>query len=221
MNMNSQIYALLLGWLAYFALHSMLASLGVKQWVAEHRPSWMRAYRLLFNGIALLALMPILYLWHAASGPLIWERPEALRWLFDGIAVAALLGFLHSTRYYDMAEFFGARQWLGKVTAVEDQEHLQLSPYHRFVRHPWYFFALVLIWSRDMDMAWLLSSGFITAYFVIGSRLEERKLRAYYGAAYNQYCQQVPGLLPLPGKSLSAEDAQNIEQQATPSDQAC
>lgn len=212
--MNTSLLLLLIGWLTYFALHSLLASLAMKQKVAAVRRQWMPRYRIVFNTLAILLLLPLLYLWQQAAGEPIWQRPETLRWVFDALALAALIGFIHSTRYYDMGEFFGWRQWRGKVTSVEDQEHLQLSPYHRFIRHPWYFFALVLLWTRDMDPASLLSISFITAYFVIGSRLEERKLRQYYGQAYADYCRAVPGLIPLPGKYLSKAQAQALESRA-------
>jgi len=44
------------------AAHSLLASLGLKRRVARERPEWMRAYRLVYNGLALLLLAPPLAL---------------------------------------------------------------------------------------------------------------------------------------------------------------
>jgi protein-S-isoprenylcysteine O-methyltransferase Ste14 len=99
------------------------------------------------------------------------------------------------------------------VRKVEDQEHFQLSPFHRYVRHPWYFFGLVLLWTRDMNATTLLSSAFITLYFVIGSRMEEKKLLVYHGDSYRRYMARVPGLLPLPWKTLTAEEAETLLKQ--------
>jgi len=78
------------------------------------------------------------------------------------------------------------------------------------VRHPWYFLGLVLIWTRDMDPAFLLSASAMTLYFVVGSLLEERKLIRYHGEVYRRYRKRVPGLIPLPWKYLPAEEADRL-----------
>ncbi|NOQ78438.1 MAG: hypothetical protein GQ546_03450, partial [Gammaproteobacteria bacterium] len=76
--------------------------------------------------------------------------------------------------------------------------------------HPWYFFALVLIWTRDVSSVQLLVYSLVTAYFVIGSKIEEQKLIAYHGEVYKKYQQKVAGVIPLPWKILSAEQAQQL-----------
>ena len=91
---------------------------------------------------------------------------------------------------------------------------LRLSPLHRYVRHPWYSAALVWVWTRDMDPARLLSALLISAYLVFGSRLEEAKLIIEFGEAYRRYRARVPGLVPLPWKTISAREAARIEAQA-------
>ena len=57
----------------------------------------------------------------------------------------------------------------------------------------------------------LVSVIMMTLYFVIGSRLEEKKLLSYYGNAYAHYRRKVPGLVPLPWKRLSHAEAQELE----------
>lgn len=194
-------------WIGYFTLHSVLASLLVKRRVAAVWPNLMPYYRLMFNDLALLLLLPILWFTYHDPVPMLWRWQGIAAWLANGLALAALLGFWLSLKSYDMQEFLGLRQLHFHVRKVEDQEHFHLSPIHRFVRHPWYFFGLVLIWTRDMSVTTLLSSAFITLYFVIGSRLEEKKLLVYHGDAYRRYMARVPGLIPLPWKSLTAEEA--------------
>jgi protein-S-isoprenylcysteine O-methyltransferase Ste14 len=203
-------------WLAYFALHSALASLTVKRWVATAWPRLMPYYRLTFNILASLLILPILWFTYREPGPLLWHWQGAAAWLANGLALAALFGFWLSLKSYDMQEFLGLRQLRLDVRKVEDQEHFHLSPFHRHVRHPWYFFGLVLVWTRDMNATTLLSSVFITLYFIIGSRLEEQKLLAYHGDIYRRYMARVPGLIPLPWKSLTAEEAEALlDTQAT------
>jgi hypothetical protein len=70
-----------------------------------------------------------------------------------------------------------------------------------------------VIWTRDMSETTLLSSVIITLYFLVGSRLEEKKLLVYHGDTYRRYMARVPGLIPLPWKSLTAEEAEALVKQ--------
>jgi protein-S-isoprenylcysteine O-methyltransferase Ste14 len=47
----------------------------------------------------------------------------------------------------------------------------------------------------------------MTAYFIVGSRMEERKLIAYHGERYRRYMAKVAGLVPLPWKTISKAEA--------------
>ena len=202
----SIIIIILLSWLVYFVLHSALASLSAKNWVAAHWPHFTPYYRLTYNLAATLLLILPLWLIHTIQAAPLWSWHGPGRWLADGLAVLAIAGFWWSLRYYDTREFLGLRQ-------AQDPgrgPRFSLSPLHRFVRHPWYFFGLVIIWTRDMDPAWLVSCIAITLYFAIGSRLEERKLVAEFGEPYRRYQRRVPGLIPLSGRHLSHAEAEEI-----------
>lgn len=199
-----------LAWLLYFLLHSWLASLSLKHWVASHHPHWMPGYRLVFNLLALTLLVPPLLLTHGVDGSPLWQWTGAGWWLANALAVTALFGFVWSLRYYDGSEFLGLRQWRAGTTAVEDQERFHISPLHRFVRHPWYSLGLLLIWTRDMDPALLITAVLITLYFLVGSLLEERKLIAYHGPAYRHYRRLVPALFPLPWRYLTRAQARRL-----------
>src|SRR5512135_66468 len=205
-------------WIAYFALHSTLASLAIKRRVAAARPQLMPYYRLTFNMLASLLILPILWLTYRDPGPALWRWQGATAWLANGLALAALCGFWLSLKSYDMQKFLGLRQLQHHIRKVEDQEHFHLSPFHRYVRHPWYFFGLVLVWTRDMHVTTLLSCVMITLYFIVGSRLEEKKLLVYHGDTYRRYMARVPGLLPLPWKSLTAEEARALLKQQNDSE---
>jgi protein-S-isoprenylcysteine O-methyltransferase Ste14 len=126
------------------------------------------------------------------------------------LIVLAVLGFIYSLKFYDLAEFWGTRQLKERNSSIHDQENFQISPLHRYVRHPWYFFALVIIWSRDFSTVQLLVNVLVSGYFIVGSILEEKKLRAYHGEVYQRYQQQVAGLIPLPWKILSATQARKL-----------
>ncbi len=201
-------------WLVYFVLHSMLASLTVKSWVARRFPHGMPIYRLGFNILATLALLPMLWLMHRHPGPILWAWTGAGFWFANALALVALIGFARSARYYDTGEFLGLRQWRTGSCGIEDKESFRISPFHRHVRHPWYALGLVLLWTRDMNAALILSAVLMTAYLFIGAHLEEQKLIARYGGAYRRYMARVPGLIPLPWKSISAKEAAELVAEA-------
>ncbi len=209
--MNAGLWWLAFTWLAYFIVHSLLASLKVKYLVARKWPGFMPWYRLFFNLLALVLLVIPLWLTWRLGGEILFAWKGAWWWLGNGLALAAVAGFLYSLRHYDGAEFLGLRQLREREQRVEDQERFRVSPLHRHVRHPWYFLGIILIWTRDMTAPMLLSSVMMTLYFIIGSWLEERKLLAYHGEAYAEYRRRVPGLFPLPWKRLDREQARRLE----------
>ncbi|BAL23303.1 isoprenylcysteine carboxylmethyltransferase family protein [Azoarcus sp. KH32C] len=204
------IAALAAGWAAYGAVHSLLASNAVKRALGQHCRFATRAYRLLFNAIAAVLLLPLLWLTLAWRTEPLWQWTGIGGWMADGLALAAFGCFLWSCRYYDISEFSGLAQWRSGGTRPEDCGPLRISPLHRYVRHPWYFLALVILWTRDMDRARLVSTLCVSIYFWIGSRLEERKLVACHGHAYERYRRRVAGLFPIPWRHLNPAEAREL-----------
>ncbi|MEW6163508.1 MAG: hypothetical protein AB1642_00455 [Pseudomonadota bacterium] len=205
---------LALGWLAYAALHSLLAALPVKAWVTRRWPGCAPWYRLAFNALATFLVLPLAWATHAIPGDWLWRWSGAWAWLANGLALAALAGFWFSTRGYDMGEFLGTRPLRERRADAVEHENFRISPLHRHVRHPWYALGLVLVWTRDMNAPWLVSACAITLYFIVGSRLEERKLERHFGPAYREYREKVPGLIPLPWKRLTPAEADALMQRS-------
>lgn len=206
---NTLIYLVVITvFLAYFLLHSIAASIAMKEWTAKHWPNVMPWYRLLFNAFSVLLLLPLLAVMFFFPGESLWQWQGAGFYVTSFLALLALAGFIVSLQYYDLSEFWGTRQLKEHNSSVYDQECFHLSPFHRYVRHPWYFFALVLIWTRDVSSVQLLVYLLVTAYFIYGSHLEEQKLIAYHGEVYKKYQQKVAGIFPLPWKILSKKQAE-------------
>ena len=226
-----------LSWAAYALLHSLLATLGLKQRLSQWRPSLAKYYRLAYVLIALLTLLPPLTLMNLAAGAPLWQWPRPWNLLADGLALAALAGFVWSFRFHDMKAFLGISTAFSRTVvdsppssppadgaspsgamplpgALAEPEPLVISPLHRHVRHPWYALALVMIWSREMDAAHLVSALCWSLYFLIGIPLEERRLVLAFGAAYQSYREKVPALIPLPWRSLSPKEARELLSQA-------
>ncbi|MEA1889004.1 MAG: hypothetical protein U9N50_04385 [Pseudomonadota bacterium] len=167
-------------------------------------------YRLSFNIIAILLIIPPLFVMARHQGNIVWQWSGNWSYLANGLALVAFAGFIWSLRSYDSAEFFGTRQLNEGRVDVTEKESFKLSVLHRFVRHPWYALALVLIWTRDMNVSFLISAILMSLYFILGSRLEESKLIAFHGDQYRLYRKHVAALFPLPWRFLSRKKAAEI-----------
>lgn len=196
------LVALAISWIIYFALHSWLASNTLKRSLQQRWPAVAARYRLIYNGLAVVLIIPPLALMLWIDAPMLWQWQGPWIWVSHALLLLSLVGFWFTTRHYDMASFAGLRD--------DQATHFSLSPIHRHVRHPWYFFGLVLLWSRDMDAARLTVIVLATAYLWYGSRLEDRKLIEEFGARYRSYRDRVPGLIPVPGRSITREEVRQL-----------
>ena len=210
--MRLDIFYLVLLWLGYFAIHSILASVTVKQWCEKKLPWFMPYYRITYNVLAtLLLIFPVGFMFTQRGDP-IWQWQGYANWLANGLAVAAVIAFFWTLRFYDMRDFMGITQI--RSDGNDNRESFKISPLHRYVRHPWYSLALILIWTRDLDVMYLTTAIMLTLYFFLGARLEETKLFSHHGDVYRQYCEKVPGIIPLPWRYLTKSQAQQLQSKA-------
>lgn len=204
-------------WLMYFMLHSALAALAVKRFVARRLPGVMPGYRLGYNLLAVLLLSPPLWLLYHGESVSVWQWHGAALWAAHALGGLAALGFVASFRYYDGREFLGLRR--ARESGVESgmraqtRQCLVISPLHRYTRHPWYSMILLFVWSRPMDSLMLVTAALVTGYLIVGAMLEERKLVVYYGETYQRYRAMVPGLVPRPWRCLTPADADALRRQ--------
>lgn len=196
--LTSENLLIALAWAGYGALHSWLASTAVKAWITRHWPARFGIYRLSYNLLAIVLLIPLAVATERADEVWLWRWEGLWAWLAHAVTVAVVAGFAWSSRAYDLREFMGL-----SVADSTRPSRFGLSPLHRWVRHPWYFLGLLWLWTRDMDAARLSAVLVITGYIWLGSRLEDRKLDQELGTRYQDYRARVPGLLPRPWRCLS------------------
>lgn len=154
-----------------------------------------RYYRLIFIGIAVTTLLPILAMVVFLPSKVLWIIPTPWRYLTLALQVLAVTGVLITVLQTDTMAFLGIKQFF---SPEEDHEkHLEIKGFYKFVRHPMYFFSIVLLWlfpyMTELTLAWVIAS---TLYFMIGSIPEERKLLAKFGDEYRLYRKEVPWLIP-------------------------
>jgi protein-S-isoprenylcysteine O-methyltransferase Ste14 len=102
----------------------------------------------------------------------------------------------------DLPRFIGLRQMFRLLAGQPDPRDppvLRTDGVHGWVRHPLYFFSLVVVWLLPVVTPNLLALNIgITLYFCIGSIYEEHKLVRDFGEAYRAHQARVPRLFPWP-----------------------
>jgi len=179
-------------------LHSLLAGPRTKRWVRQRiGSSANRGYRLFFNVVAAITLLPVLAIPARNPGLTLYQIPSPWVILTSAVQILALLVIVLTVLKTGASSFLGVRQLFGPEDS--GTARLQVSGFYRWIRHPLYTAALVFIWlSPVMTTSTLaLYLGF-TLYIVIGSQFEERQLAAEFGQPYVAYRQRVPALIPQP-----------------------
>jgi methanethiol S-methyltransferase len=192
------VLLILLSLFLYGLIHSILASLRFKGWVAQRFGGviYQRWYRLFFNLVGAVTILPPLALVALLPDQPLYRIPFPWVVLTLGIQAAAGLGLLHSVRATGAANFLGIEQVLDPVKAQQPHRMTRTGLY-RYVRHPLYTCSIVLLWLMPVMTVNLLAFNLgATLYMTIGAFFEERKLVREFGQEYEQYRRTTPMLAP-------------------------
>lgn len=168
----------------------------MKDWIEGHLGILAkRGYRLTYNLISVVTLLPVLALPALIPGDVIYQ--------FTGIALAlsmtgqllAVFVLIIGVSQTGVLQFLGLRQVLSP--GPELKSNLVIQGLYRWVRHPLYTAGLLFIWLVPLMTTSLLALNIgLSAYIYIGSIFEERRLVHEFGQSYEQYQREVPRLLP-------------------------
>lgn len=194
------IFVLTLFFVSYAVVHSLLAGLPIKNWARRvFGPLTDRWYRLFYNIFATITLLPLFLLLALLPDHTLYVVPGPWRYLMVGGQLLALLGMAVAVIQTDPFHFIGVTQLFAKEPA-KNSTFVVVGLYN-WVRHPIYFFGLLFIWLTPlMTFNLFVTYLLFTIYFYSGSIYEERRLVTEFGAAYQEYQQRVPRLIPIPGR---------------------
>ena len=182
-------------------MHSILIDISFTSLVKARLPRLIPAYRLLYNGVSLVTLLPLAGYTHRIGGAVIftWQGWSgiSLRIVF---LVCALLLFWGGAERYDFKSFLGITQFrAGKahVLLSTTQDFLPDGVF-KLTRHPWYLGSLLAIWTvySAYTQPLFVAAIILSVYLVVGTLLEERKIIREYGDSYRRFQQQVSMLFP-------------------------
>lgn len=181
---------LILGWVIYLGLHSILASNSVKQKMLAFVSQ--RVYRLIYSLISTIGLVVLFLYADTLDQTVLYRQHQGLRYVGLVFATYGVIIIRQAFKQYSLKEFVG----LGEE---QKEQPLQTSGILSKVRHPLYSGTIVLLIGYVLfspKVTTLVSVVCIFIYLPIGIWLEERKLIVLYGDAYRQYKTRVPMLIP-------------------------
>lgn len=179
----------------YFLQHSIVIRKEFKKWLGKFMSD---VFHNAFYGItSIITLMLVLIFWQKT--PAVIARAEGIVFLLICASfcfcVAGLLWGILSLRSFDA---LGVKPLMFYISNKQErpQQVVAKGPY-RWVRHPLYFFLIILIWSYPvLTPDRLLFNVMWSIWIVIGTYLEDRDLHREFGIQYSTYSSQVPMLIP-------------------------
>lgn len=191
------VIILIIFFTAYAVLHSLLAGLTVKTWTQRvFGPGVERWYRLVYNIIAVITLLPLFPLLAWLPTQTLYLAPTPWRWLMLGGQLLTLVALLVTLLQTGLFHFLGLAQLIARQP--NEGGALNVNGFYSWVRHPLYSFSLLFLWLTPVMTINLLTTYLLfTLYFYVGTFFEERRLLAEFGSVYRDYQQRVPRLLPF------------------------
>lgn len=186
-------------WVAYFILHSGLATNKIKEKIRRFSQKLFSWYRLIYTLIALITLVPVAWYHIQIQDTYLYEFPAMFKGLSVIIAMVGLILMIQSFKQYDMNEFLGFSVHHNKNQSSKEK-HLNTTGLFSVVRHPIYFGLLIFLTGfllYSFTIANLISYVLILIYLILGTLLEEKKLEKEFGWQYRKYQKEVPMLFPF------------------------
>jgi len=193
----------ILAFIGFAILHSILANEYLKKRLFEKYPSLRYYYRAFYNTIALITF-GLIWFFVPVEHIEIYSIQSPYHYFFHFFQLIGFIGLLFSVRFMS-GSFSGVKQLNDAFKQQKPIYFLDEPGYEKlytggpfgYIRHPLYSFSmLVLFFHPYMTLKWLLFSICCLTYFVIGSKLEEKKLLLRYEQAYQTYRDKVPAFIP-------------------------
>lgn len=185
-------FFLLLAWLIYFFLHSLLAATAVKQFFYQVFATTPRLYRIGYNLFTLTGLIILCWFQFVITSAVLFHTVLITNAISFFIMIIGLFIMVASIRNYDWKSFIGITE--EKIYA------LVIKGMNKYVRHPLYtgtmlFVLGFFIWQPYYKN--LLLMLLMWLYLAVGIIFEERKLVTIYGEIYKNYQKKVKKMIPF------------------------
>jgi len=185
-------------WILWCTLHSTLIATPVTDYMKKRLVDRFRFYRLFFNAASLITLLPVVYYSMSIRQAPVFRWESHLMMAKYLLLATSITLFVAGGRHYSMSQFLGVRQIrTGRANpGLSEHGTFNTSGILSAIRHPWYTASIMVIWAREISLSTLLVNMVISAYLIIGTILEERKLLLEFGERYREYQKNVSMFIP-------------------------
>jgi methanethiol S-methyltransferase len=179
----------------FFGQHSIMIRRSVRERLGGFMPDeYYSAFYALTSGIALTVVM---IFWQRIPDPLV-SAGGVSYWLLRFLFFLCMVGFHWGAKSLGSFDALGIKK-IKRLMRNKQTTSMPLSakgPY-RWVRHPLYFFVLLMIWSCPVLTADKLLFNVIWSIWIIAATmLEEHDLVYEFKDRYRAYQMQVPMIVP-------------------------
>ena len=181
--------------LLFFVQHSGMVRQSFRRWLERFVPAhYLGASYSIVSSIVLLAVVLV---WQE-SEQVIANATGAWWWTARALFFLAAGGVIWGTLALNGFDSLGLKPIQNRLRpSVPKSSALAVRGPYRWVRHPLYFFVLLMIWSYpNLTVDRALFNVLWTLWIFIGCVLEERDLVAEFGDRYREYQRNVPMLIP-------------------------
>ena len=192
--MNSLHWLLIIFWIIYYIVHSVLAATSVKTFFKKTCGKYFRYYRIAYSIVSTITLLWLLYYQYSFRSPLLINSKALKYFSFVLLVAPGMLIMLICIKKYFLL-LSGVRSIFTPTPAAE----LKADGIHRYVRHPLYSGTILFVWGLFFIFPFLnnlIAVVLLTLYVLIGISFEEKKLAKEFGKKYDEYMFQVPKLIP-------------------------
>ena len=185
--------------IAWCSLHSAMISISATEYLKKRLGLKFRFYRLSFNLIAILTLIPVVLFASSVRTQAIFHWDGYMRIGQMLLLIVTVLLIFLGGRHYNVRQVLGIKQIKEGISnkAISNTGELDTSGILGITRHPWYLATILLIWARQMDLSALFVNVTLTSYLIVGTVLEEKKLIREFGEKYKAYQNRVSMLIPF------------------------
>lgn len=187
-------------WIGWCGLHSLLISRRAQKLAGRFLGRYAGTYRILYVLFGTFTLIPLLWYQFSLPQSVLVQAGLPVRLIQFSLVIYGLVMLYLGARVYDMYFFLGITQWRnGRTHSRTPALPFRTDGILAWVRHPWYCGGIAFICGFGaITDVYLLTRIILTAYLLIGARLEEKRLTASLGERYLAYRRKVPMLIPRP-----------------------
>jgi len=180
-------------------IHSVMIDNKFIKYIEKKIKSNIRYYRIFYNITAIISLIPVMIFAHLLPKIIYFQWNGYFIILQVFFILISLVIFVAGSRNYDFLQFIGIQQIINKSVhkSLSKSGKLNTDGILNLTRHPWYTAFFILLWARELNSTSLLVNIIFSIYLVVGTYLEEEKLKIEFGESYVKYQKEVSMLLPI------------------------